>query len=124
MSWLESALNEEVQILSAARATDEYGQDVPDWDDVEVLDTLARVQPAAERAGAGETMVGRDQQVADARVWLAPGTPVTGRDRVVVAGDVYEVIGPPLRPRTIWTDQEHHVRLELRRVWGPGEEEE
>jgi hypothetical protein len=121
MTWPDPAFVIPVTILRAPRTTDPYGSDVPDWDRATTQQTNAWVRPGPATGTVGETLVGRDEQELDARVWLAAGTPITGRDRVVVEGETFEVIGPPLRPRSPWADREHHVRADLRRVTGPGE---
>lgn len=106
----------EATIERAARATDEYGRDVPDWDDVQAIDATCWLQTP----GGTETMEDRDEQRFDATAWFPPGTDLTGRDRVHIDGHTYEVIGPPARRHLPWSQVEHHVRASLRRVGGPG----
>ena len=119
MSWPTRVLTEPVTILSAPREEDEYGRDMADWDNAEAEHALARLQPTSG-TGEDETLINRDQQRADLFAYLPPGTHIAGRDRVVVetTGETFEVIGPPLRRRSAWSNAEHHVRASLRRVDG------
>jgi head-tail adaptor len=105
-----------VTIVSAERTTDPYGQDVADWSATRSVEARAWV---GQQAGAS-MMTGRDQLTFDLVVWLPPGTPIGGRDRVVVFDEAYEVMAPPNRKLAPWSSAEHHVRAGLRRVEGPG----
>lgn len=112
MTWPTRALTEPVTVLTPPRADDTYGPGAADWANADSFDTTARLQPAATSEG----LVNVDEQQADMQCYLPPGTPITGRDRLVAAGDTYEVIGPPSRWRSPWNSTEHHVRALLRRI--------
>jgi hypothetical protein len=106
-----------ITVVAAERTVDEYGSDVPDWEHVTITVTRGYVQPLYR--GDGETMVERDEQRADARLWLLPGIPITGRDRVLVDGDAYEVIGEPGSWRPPMNARARFTQAEIRRVYGP-----
>jgi hypothetical protein len=112
MSWPAGLFTEPVTILSAARGDDDYGPGAADWDNPSSYDTTARLQPA----GGNESLINTDVQQGDLLCYLPPGTPVTGRDRMVYDEDTYEVIGPAQRWRAPWSGSEHHVRVLLRLV--------
>lgn len=118
MSFLDLLLVVPVTILSAPRAEDPYGRDEADWDNAAETEADVWIEPTA----GYETVAGMDQLRLDARAWLPPGTPITGRDRVVVVGSgaeaatVFEVIGEPERRLAPWSSTEHHVRVDLRAV--------
>jgi hypothetical protein len=111
-------MRERATIVTAERSTDPYGADVPDWDRTTERDVVACVQPIGVRPES-ETMVERDEQRVDARIWLLWGTPITGRDRVRHNGLTFEVIGPPRRWALPWGPKERYVEADLRRVTGP-----
>lgn len=108
-------------VIRAGRIQDAYGQDVPDWENTEELQTTGWFQPSGGAASAGgtETLIDRDEQRYDGIAWLRPGTPINGRDRLAFRGEVYEVIGPPARRLSPWSTQENHVRVTLQRLTGP-----
>lgn len=63
-----------------------------------------------------ENVDGREAQIEETVLFLAPGTDVEGVDRVSVSGVAYNVVGPPHRA---WTPRgEHHVELSLRAATG------
>ena len=95
MIWPTRALTEPVTILTAPREDDEYGRDIPDWDNATATEASARIQPTAE----AESLIDRDEQTADLLAYLPPGTALSGRDRMLVGGATFELVGPPRRWR-------------------------
>lgn len=122
MSWLDHLMVVPVTVIHAARQTSPYGVDEPDWDAATEAEHLGWVQ-AGRGAEEADWSGGRDQQTYEAIAWLPAGTAVVGRDRLTVGAEIFEVVGPPQRRLAPWHDREHHVRVELRRLEGPGAEE-
>lgn len=88
--------------------TDRYNNEIRDLSDP---DDLEDVPITLWQVGADESRADRDQQAGE---WLARvpvATDVDGRDQILVDGDTYEVVGPPLDART-------HLRLRLSLVEG------
>jgi hypothetical protein len=114
--WLTRTLTEPLTILEAPREDDEYGRDIPNWDEAEAIESVGRFQPSGE----DETLVGRDEQRGDMKLFLPPDVTITGRDRVIAesTGFVYQVMGPPRRLREPWNETEHHLEVSLRRIDG------
>lgn len=91
--------------------TDDYGNSVPDEEEVETVVELQQVQ-RDEPGGAGE--------LSDTR-WLGffpAGTDLTTADAVVVDGERYELEGDPWPVRNPRTGTESHVEASLCRVAG------
>lgn len=105
------------KVLTAPRTTDEYGQDIANWANATETEVTGWFQPNR----GSEVLIDRDEQRFEAVAWFPAGTPINGRDRVIIGEAMYEVIGPPERRLRPWASIEHHVRVALRMVTGPGE---
>lgn len=91
--------------------TDGYGTAAADWTDPTETTIAGYMQPLSGQ----ENTDGRDAQVGDWVLYTLEQA-VSGADRIVWAGDTYEVIGPPARfdtPRGF-----HHIEARLRIVEG------
>lgn len=101
-----------VDLMNAARTvTDAFGNQQPDWAGATATRARAFLQPAAAR----EDTQGRDVQIGDHSLFLEPGAPITGRSRVRLGGEMYEVVGPPRAWRGTGLD---HIEADLRRIEG------
>jgi hypothetical protein len=65
---------------------------------------------------AKEITIDRETYVSDWRVWLPPGTVVSGRDLIVTTDATFEIVG---NPENVWnprTRTASHVVADVRRV--------
>lgn len=96
--------------LTPGSTTNTYGDQVGDWGYPTVRTFRCRI----EQVAASETIdPGRDALVATYRIY-ANDLGIGGRDRVVVEGVTYEVVGPP--HLVAGRSGTHHLEA-LLRVW-------
>lgn len=107
---LPTRLLYDVTLLRAVTTTDAYGATVPDtW-------TQTTITARIEQSSASEvTGQGRHGEVSTWRMWTNYED-VRAADRVLYAGDTYEVVGLPAPMRTASTV--HHYAATLRLVEG------
>ena len=100
----------DVTILTPTTSTDRYGNSIAtSW-----TSTVTKGWLDQQTSSEGDGL--RRDQDTEWVLFLAADTVITGRDRVQVGSDVYEVAGNPNRA---WTPAgEHHVEARLRRVDG------
>ncbi|MGH6656627.1 MAG: hypothetical protein ACRDVE_15665 [Actinocrinis sp.] len=67
-------------------------------------------------SGESENALDRDQQMADATLYLPADDPITALSRVQIDGVTYQVTGPPSPPFT--PRGPHHVEVDLKIVKG------
>lgn len=102
----------DVDILTAGTRTDDYGDPQPDW----TAPTEITVKGWWAWVASFEVLDGRDATSTTSKVYLPAGTPITARDRVRIAGRIYEVNGEPM---PAWTPRgEHHIECFLSSVVG------
>jgi len=83
----------------------DYGNETGGWTDL--VDVPCQL---IHRPGR-EVTRGRDTQIADWMARLPYGTDLTGNDRLLVDGVLYEVVGPP-------ADEITHLRAQLVHITG------
>lgn len=109
---LTSLMVHDVAILTAGTTTDRYGNLVLNWGTATSVSAKGWI---TQRPGS-EDLLNRDAQIAEWVLFLEAGTPITGHDRVMWEGIMFEVAGPPQRA---WTPRgEHHVEATLRAITG------
>jgi hypothetical protein len=85
---------EDVVILTASTATDEYGNTIEDWDNPTET-TVTTIAPLEPRP-VGEAFIdSRNAVTSGWTLYLPAGTEVAPRDRVRVRGEEYPVQGQP-----------------------------
>jgi hypothetical protein len=103
-----------VTILTGTEVGTGYGTATRlDWTDPTPTVAVGWLGPYS---GESENDADRDQQMADATVYLPAGTALTALDRVRVDGVTYQVTGPPTTPFT--PRGGHHVEADLKVVKG------
>src|SRR5690625_3989865 len=81
-----------ITIIRAGETTGRYGDEIPDWGDVDRSDVSGL---SVQRVfGDGDTML-RDAGQSEYTVYAPPGTDVTAYDRIEWNGTVHEVNGRP-----------------------------
>ena len=103
----------DVTILSPGSVLDARGDTVESWEDA----TSTAAKGWLGRTAEAETpSPGRDPLRSEWTLRFLAGTPIDGRCRVEIDGEMFEVQGDPNRA---WTPRgEHHVRVPLRKVVG------
>jgi len=111
---IEQLFTRTVTILDGTEVPSGYGNATKlDWSNPTATVTTGWLGPYS---GESENALDRDQQMADATVYLPPGTPITGLSRVQIDGVTYQVTGqpsPPFTPRGA-----HHIEADLKVVKG------
>lgn len=113
MEWpkvdMRPLLTQEVQRLAFTEgATDEWGRPAATW-------ALAGVEPGLlQPISTDELTDDADVLTAAFKLFVMPDSQFSGRDRAVVDGDTYEVIGPAHVHRT--PRGTHHRKLRMRKV--------
>lgn len=106
-----------VTILDGTSVPTGYGNATRlDWSNPTQTQTVGWLGPYS---GESENDADRDQQIADATLYLPKGTAITALSRVQIDGDTtttYQVIGPPSPPFT--PRGAHHLELDLKVVKG------
>lgn len=98
-----------IQRVTRDGELDDFGDQVES-----VAEVRVRCWVAPKRSG--EDTVRADRQSIDQVGWFPAGTDITGSDRVVVRGKVFEVVGPPrdwVHPRS---GEVAYVEADLRSV--------
>jgi len=106
-------LPQQIIVLTAAAAQDEYGNAVPDWSAPASRTIAAYVRPAA----ASENVADRDAVTAQWQVHTND-LAITALDRIVYHGVTYEIDGKPLTWDVAPDGEVGHTKLLLRRVDG------
>lgn len=101
---IRTQLRTPVTLLHPGWTTDRTNNDVADWTDPDEEETRGDLQ----QTDSTEVTVGRDTVVTNLRLFLRPEATPTERDRAVVNGVTYEVVGRPYKPRG------HHWELWVR----------
>lgn len=94
---------------------DEFGNVVP-------VETLVSIVGELQQTRADEPL--EDGETSDTRwtLFVPAGTPLATGDAVIVANQVYELIGDPWQARNPRTRQESHIECRLRRTAATGDE--
>ena len=102
-----------VWLLKPGKATDRYGGSVPDWEN-----GVERTQVYGFRWDnvSHEVLEGRDALIEDTQLFLPPTAKLTGRERVEIDGQQFEIVGQPMIRRT--PDGPHHTEARIRAVSG------
>lgn len=79
-----------VTVVRAQILEDRYGDDALDWENAGETQTVGWFNDTS----ATEVIDGRDALVSHWHLYLPPSADITGRDRVRIAGVLYEVDGP------------------------------
>lgn len=109
---LASLMVRNVDIITPASRTDNYGDTQPDW---AAATEVATVGWLAQNSSI-ENLDGRNATSTDLVLDLPAGTPVTARDRVRIDSTTYELVSEPV---SAWTPRgEHHKEVFLRLVTG------
>lgn len=89
--------------------SDPYGND-------EIVETTTSSVCYRHQRDGGEDTVQADWQIQHEGIWLPATVVLDGSSMVTVAGDVYELIGPPKRAYNPRTRQVSHYECTGRRV--------
>lgn len=107
-------LTQTVDIITPGTAADPYGDTVPDWGaGASHSTTLGFLQQVTST----EDTVDRDTVVSTWRLFLSADAPIAAKDRIVVVGRTFEVVGVPdllTKPR----GGPHHIEAVLVSVDG------
>lgn len=106
-------LTQQVEVLSAAVVTTRSGDTEHDWKHPTVV---TATKGFLQRRNSDDEELRRDRKWQRAKLYLLDKTPVLSTSRVRVQGEVWEVIGPPIKvfsPRG-----EHHIQCWVERVEG------
>ena len=106
-------LSQEIDIITPALTTDDYGNDVADWQNATERTAAAYVRPAP----ASENVADRNAVTAQWQVHTNDLL-VTALDRVRFGGEVYEVDGQPNVWKVDPTGGTGHSKFLLKRVAG------
>lgn len=109
---LDTLLRQDIQIITPATGTDDYGNTTFDW----VNATSVTVKGWIQQATSTEVSVGRDTVVADHTLFLHATAVITAYARVWHDGRTFEVVGLPDvmdRPAA-----GHHLEVHLRSIDG------
>lgn len=87
---LARLMDQPITILHAPTAANRYGGNDLDWANATTTDTVCWVNDIAST----EVVDGRDALVSHWHLYLPAGTAITGKDRVRIDGQLYEVDGP------------------------------
>lgn len=104
-----------VTLLTPTSGTDRYGDTAANWTAPEA--TAVPGCAVAPRAST-ETTADGDRVIIGLTVYLPPGTAVTSKQRVVVRGETYEVVGEPGEWRSPYTGWAPGTEIALQRVEG------
>jgi hypothetical protein len=111
---IEQLFTRTVTVLTGTSVPTGYGNATKlDWSAPTSRQTVGWLGPYS---GETENAADRDQQMADATVYLPAGDPITALDRVQIDGVTYQVTGtpsPPFTPRGA-----HHIEADLKVVKG------
>lgn len=107
---------ETVTVLTAGTTTDRYGNEVPDWGNA--TSTLVPGCGVAPRSSSELNDPSRAAVIVGLTVYLPPGSVVSARDRMVVRGGTYEVVGEPGDWRSPFTGEAFGLEVALQRVEG------
>jgi hypothetical protein len=111
---IEQLFTRKVTVLSGTEVPSGYGNATKlDWTNPTPRQTVGWLGPYS---GEAENALDRDQQMADATLYLPAGDPITALNRVQIDGVIYQVTGtpsPPFSPRGA-----HHVEVDLKVVEG------
>jgi hypothetical protein len=114
---IERRFTRAVTILDGTQASTGYGNATRlDWSNPTQTQTVGWFGPYS---GETENDADRDQQIADATLYLPKGTAITALSRVQVDNDAtttYQVIGPPSKPFS--PRGAHHLEVDLKVVKG------
>ena len=114
---IERLFTRQITVLDGVPVPTGYGTATRlDWTNPTTRQTVGWLGPYS---GETENDADRDQQMADATVYLPAGDPITALSRVQVDGDTsttYQVIGPPSPPYT--PRGPHHIEADLKVVKG------
>lgn len=97
-----------------AGATDPYGNTVDSWEDPVLLEGVHRFDPGSS---SEPRQAGSDRVIVEPTLYAPYDTPLTGRDKCVVRGVTFEVVGEVRR----WVDRADNPTgsvVTLRRVTG------
>ncbi len=92
-------------------AKDKYGNEIP------YTSSTVTVQGHIEQTSEQEITLDRETYISEWRIFLPAGTEIDGKDRVIVDGQTFEIIGPPAHPWRPGTG-EHHVLCQARAITG------
>lgn len=110
---LARLLNQPVTIQSrTATAHDGYGNELEGT--LSTVDTVGYL----EQTDSTEITVDRETYISNWVAYLPAGTVVVGSDRIIYAGQTFEVIGPPDRVWNPRLRRESHVVARLRNTSG------
>lgn len=101
-----------VTIVNPATVANGYGGKDLDWEAASRTDELAWVH----QTSATEVVDGRDSLVSTLKIFGPPDSAITGRSRVEIGDETYEVTGRPLVASK--PGGAHHVKSVLRIVEG------
>lgn len=111
---IEQLFTRTVTILRGTSTSTGYGNATKlDWTNPTPTQTVGWLGPYS---GEAENALDRDQQMADATVFLPAGTDITALDRVQIDGVTYQVTGTPSPPFTPLGA--HHIEADLKVVKG------
>lgn len=114
---IERLFVRQVTILDGQKTPTGYGNATQlAWDNPTETQAVGWLGPYS---GESENDADRDQQLADATLYLPRGTAISALSRVRVDGDTsttYQVIGPPSAPFT--PRGAHHIEVDLKVVKG------
>lgn len=90
-----------------------------DWntptEDVKGTDVYAgRLVPVPLVGLSEEILIGRDTSIVEMMLWLEPRAAPTSRDRAVIDGQVWELLGEPIMYRQ--GPLPHHLEAPVRRI--------
>lgn len=107
---IERLLQERVTIVRMGEVPDPEGY----LEAVRAETSRETVPGYLEQTGERELVLDRNTEISDWLLVLGAGVTIGARDRVEWGSYVFEVVGPPSRPRT--PRGEHHVEVRLRHV--------